>query len=150
MELAGDVGRGRGVVEKDRATAHAGEGAVGSEHDRAQMVVVADAAEHDLLARRRFLGRLGGPALVLLGPRLGLGEGPVVDRHIVALGGEVPRHRKAHHTQTQKRHLGHRSLPRKFPCELGAAAIIEPNQADASRRGLPAGRASRIGRGSKR
>jgi hypothetical protein len=26
----------------------------------------------------------------------------------VALGGEMPRHRKAHHAQTQKRHLGHR------------------------------------------
>jgi hypothetical protein len=112
MQLAGDVGRSRGVVEQDRALRHAGEGAVVAQHHRAQMAVVADAAEYDLLARGRFLRRLRRFALVLLGPGLGLGEGPVVDRHIVALGGEMSRHRKAHHAQTQKRHLGHRSLPR--------------------------------------
>ena len=53
MELARDVGRGGGVVVEDRALAHAGEGAVVAQHDRAQVVVVADAAEHDLLALAR-------------------------------------------------------------------------------------------------
>ena len=83
-----------------------------AQHDRAHVIVVADAAEHDLLAGRGFFGRLGRLALVLLGPGLGLGEGPVVDRHLMALGGEMPRHRKAHHAETQKRYLGHRSLPK--------------------------------------
>jgi hypothetical protein len=30
----------------------------------------------------------------------------------VALGREMPRHRETHHAQSQKRYLGHLSLPR--------------------------------------
>ena len=39
-------------VHEDRARLHAGEGAVGAQHDRAQVLIVADTAEHDLLAGR--------------------------------------------------------------------------------------------------
>ena len=66
-EFARHVGRGRGVVDEHRARLHAGEGAVVAEHDRAQVVVVADAAEDDVgagrgLARR---GRMRSGALGL-------------------------------------------------------------------------------------
>ena len=44
------------MVDEDRAVLHAGEGAVGAERDRAQIVVVADAAEHEILALGGGLG----------------------------------------------------------------------------------------------
>jgi hypothetical protein len=54
VQLAGHVGRGGGVVHEDRARRHAGEGSIGPQRDRPQVVVVADATEHDVGA----LGRL--------------------------------------------------------------------------------------------
>jgi predicted HD phosphohydrolase len=53
VELARHVGRGRGVVDKNRAGLHAGKGAVGAQRDGAQVVVIADAAKHDVGAGRR-------------------------------------------------------------------------------------------------
>jgi osmotically-inducible protein OsmY len=48
VQLARHIGRGGGVVHEDGARLHAGKGAVGAQHHRAQVVVVADAAEHDV------------------------------------------------------------------------------------------------------
>jgi hypothetical protein len=42
------VGRGGGVVDHGGAGAHARQHAIGAQHDRTQIVVVADAHEHDL------------------------------------------------------------------------------------------------------
>ena len=79
VELARDVGRGGGVVDEDGALALGLEGAALGRRHRAQIVVVADAAEHEVGVLRRFGRRRGGLAAELLGPRLGLGAVAVVD-----------------------------------------------------------------------
>jgi 3-hydroxyisobutyrate dehydrogenase len=114
VELARNLGRGGGVVDEDRALAHAGEGAVGPERHFAQVVVVADAAHDEVLAVRGFLRRLGGLAAKLGGPFLGLGGGAVIDRHLVAAFVlEMPGHGVAHDAQAQKRNLRHIRSPLK-------------------------------------
>ena len=75
VQFARDVGRGGGVVDEDRAALHAGEGAVGPERDRAQIVVVADAGEDEIAAlgggagrRRRLAAVFGDPLPRLRAP----------------------------------------------------------------------------------
>ena len=100
------------MVDEDRALAHAGETAVGAERDFAQVVVIANAAHDEVLAGRGFLRRLGRLAAVLRDPFLGLGEGAVIDRHLVAAFGlEMAGHRVAHDAQAQKCNLRHRVSP---------------------------------------
>ena len=72
IEFARHIGRGGGVVDEDRAGLHAGEGAVRAQHHAAQVVVVADTAEHDLRACRGFARRGGGLAAEFGGPGLRL------------------------------------------------------------------------------
>ena len=50
VEFARDLGRRGGVIDEGRALLHAGEGAIGAKRDRAQVVVVADAGHHEILA----------------------------------------------------------------------------------------------------
>src|SRR5918995_93408 len=80
----------------------------GPEHDLPEVVVVADAREHDLLALGGGPRRRRGAAAVLGRPPFGLGGRAVVDRHVVALGLEVAGHRVAHAAQTQECDLRHR------------------------------------------
>jgi hypothetical protein len=97
VKLAGNVGRGGGVVDKNLALAHAGEGAIGAESHFAQVVIVADAAHDEILALGRGFGRGSGFAAELRHPFLGLGGGAVIDGHLVsALGLEMPGHGVAH------------------------------------------------------
>src|SRR4029078_13285728 len=57
---------------------------------------------------------------MLFNPLLGLGGGAVVDGHLVpTLVLQVPRHRVAHDTQTQKRHLRHCVSPSLLLISLG-------------------------------
>ena len=85
VELARDFGRGGGVVDEDRARCHAREGAVGPDGHRAQVVVIADAGEDDLLAHAAASRRLRGLAAMFPDPFLGLGECAVVDGDLVPL-----------------------------------------------------------------
>ena len=82
VELARDLGGSRGVVDEGRAFLHAGEGAVGAERDRAQIIVVADAAHHEILAFGGGLRRRRGAAAELVGPFLRLRRRAVVHRHL--------------------------------------------------------------------
>src|SRR4029079_18718725 len=84
-----------------------------------------------------------GLALVFLGPGFGLGEGPVVDRHVMALGGEMPRHRETHHAETEKRHLRHLNPPKFRRPEHRAAGrwLRLPRGSAAGRAARRAGRA---------
>ncbi len=58
MQLARDIGRGRRVIDEDRALGHAREGALGPERHGAQVIVVADAGEHEFLPRAASAGVL--------------------------------------------------------------------------------------------
>src|SRR4051794_29714170 len=87
------------------------ERAVFTERDFAQIVVVADAGHHEILALRGSVRRRRGLATILLRPLLGLGSGAVIDRDLMAAFVlEMPGHRKAHHAKTDKRHLRHNLL----------------------------------------
>ena len=111
MKLARDLGRGRGVVDHDRALARAGEDAVLAEHHFAQIVVVADAGHDEILALGRLFRGRRAFAAVLRDPFFGLGGGAVVDRDLVAAFGlEMPRHRVAHHAEPDECDLCHRFL----------------------------------------
>ena len=68
VELAGDLGRGGGVIDEDGALAMPWKAPSGPERDLAQIVVVADAGEHDLLALGGLARRRGQRAAVLATP----------------------------------------------------------------------------------
>ena len=78
MELARDLGRSRGVVNEHRALVHAVERAVGPERDLAQIVIIADAAHDEVLARGGRFGRRRAEAAVPSDPLFRLGRGTVV------------------------------------------------------------------------
>jgi len=105
VKLARDVRRGRGVIDEDRAGAHAGECTVRSEHHASEIVVVADAGAHHVAARSRFTRRRHRLAAVLGDPLPGLGGRAVVDFHLVAGTGQMPGHRVAHHPQANESNL---------------------------------------------
>ena len=108
IQLARDVGGSGGVVDEGRALLHAGKGAVGADRDRAQIVVVADAAHHEILALGGGLRGRGGLAAELLGPLLRLGRGAVVDGDLMAtLFDEVSCHGETHDAETEKCDFGH-------------------------------------------
>ena len=72
----------------------------GTERDLAQIVVIADAAHHEILAFGGLFRRSRGFAAVLGDPLVGLGAGAIVDRDVVtALVLQMPRHRVAHHAK---------------------------------------------------
>ena len=54
VQFARDLGRSGGVIDDDGALAHAGEYAVAPQHHLAQIVVVADAGQDEVLALRRL------------------------------------------------------------------------------------------------
>jgi hypothetical protein len=96
------------VIDKGRALLHARERTVGAEGDGAQIVVIADAAHHEILALGRGLRGRRRLAAELLGPLLGFCGGAVIDRDLVAtLLDEVTRHRKTHHAETEKSDFSH-------------------------------------------
>ena len=84
--------------------------ALGAGRDLAHVIVVADAHEDDVgaLGRRGGVGRLAPPWS--FDPGRGLGGGPVIDRDLMPGLGEMPRHRIAHHAQSEKCQL-HATLP---------------------------------------
>ena len=115
-----------GVVDEDGALLHAGKRAVGAERHRAQVVVIADAAHHEILALGGVLWRRGGLAAELVGPLLGLCCGAVVDGHLMAaLLDEVSCHRKTHHAETEKSDFRHVATLGVWPaaCERGPAVL---------------------------
>src|SRR5262249_40950764 len=127
-KFARDLRRGGGVVDEDRALLHAGKGAVRAQGHLAQVVVVADAAHHELLALRGFArGRRARPA-VFLHPGLRLRGGAVVDRDLVpTLVLEMPGHRITHDPEAEKRDFRHDlpPAPARAPmCRL--AALRQP------------------------
>ena len=102
------------MIDEDGAALDACESAVGADRHLAQVVVVADAGEDDLLAFGGLLRRARDRAAVLGRPLFRLGGGAVVDGDVVALALEMAGHRIAHDPEPQERHLRHRTtLPFK-------------------------------------
>ena len=114
VKFTGDLGRGGGVVDEDRAFLHSREGAVRSKGDAAQVVVVADAGEDDLLSPGGLARGRGMGAAMRRDPGLRLRGRSIVDGDLVALAGEVAGHRPTHHAEAQERDLRHRHL-RSYP-----------------------------------
>ncbi|MPM46955.1 hypothetical protein SDC9_93662 [bioreactor metagenome] len=103
IQLARHLGGRRGVVGKDRAFFHSGECAILAQHHRAQVVVIAHAAEHDVRILHRLARCLAEAAAKFLAPCFGLGGRAVVDRDLVPRFGQMARHGIAHDAQPQER-----------------------------------------------
>ncbi len=95
------------MVDEDGARLHAVEGAVGAGRHRAQVLVVADAAEHHVLPLGRFGRRRGGAPAMRGDPLLRPRRGAVVDGDLMAGLGEVPGHGKAHDAEAEKGNVCH-------------------------------------------
>ncbi len=103
VELPGNLGRSGGVIDKNGAGLHARERAVGTDRDRAQVVIVADAGHHEILAFRRGLRRGGRLAAEFPGPGLRFCRVAIVHRDVMTtFGNEMPRHGESHDAETEK------------------------------------------------
>src|SRR5262249_51304999 len=91
------------MVDEHRAFLHTMERAVRPERHLAQIIVIADATHHEILACGCCFGRWRAAPAVLRDPFLGLRGGAVVDGDFVsALAPEMPRHRISHDAKTKK------------------------------------------------
>ena len=124
MKLARDVCACRRVVDEDRTCGHRLEGAVLAQRHAAQVVVVADAAEHELGVLRRLRGRWSMSAAVLGDPFLGFFPRPVVDGDIVPRLREVPGHGVAHDAQSDEGDACHLRDVRVAVVEKGVAQCV--------------------------
>ncbi len=103
---------------------HAGEGAVGADRDRAQIVVVADAAHHEILAFGGGLRGRGGLAAELVRPFLRLGGGRGCTRSPrgrLFRPGVLPW--ETHHAETEKSDFSHVCYLGVLPAKPG----VEPD-----------------------
>ena len=104
-DLARDIGRRGGVVDKDRALRHAVDRAIGTGDHVAHTGIVADASQDNLLALGCLGRRRGGAAAVLGHPGLRFFGIAVINRDVMAFGGQVAGHGVAHDPQAQKRNF---------------------------------------------
>jgi len=88
------------MIDEDRARPHAREGAVGSQCDGAQIIVVSYARENEIAPRGRLTRGPSALPTMLIDPTGCLGHRSVIDDDDVASGGEMPGHGKAHDAQT--------------------------------------------------
>jgi hypothetical protein len=73
----------------------------------AQVVVIADAGEHDLRTGRRFLRRRRSTAAMLFHPGIRLCGGAVIDGDVVPGSGEMSGHRISHHAEPDEGDFAH-------------------------------------------
>jgi hypothetical protein len=113
-DLAGELGRGGRMVDQHRALPYARQHARRPVEHAAHVVVVADADKDEIRTLRR-LGRRGAALTLVLGdPGLGARRRAVEDRHLMALGPQMPGHGIAHHAQTDECRLRHRPALSRF------------------------------------
>jgi hypothetical protein len=95
------------MVDEQAARAQRAKGAVAAEGDGGDIVVRADAADHDV----GFLGGLSGAdrrrAAIAFHPGLGLAHGSVEHGELVTCPGKMTCHWRAHDPQPQKRYFCH-------------------------------------------
>ena len=101
-ELLRHLGRRGRVVDEDGARTGTGEHTVGSVHHVADVVVVADAEEHELGAVGRLTRRRSGTVAVERDPCERLLRRAVVHRHLVSLAGEMAGHGGSHDPETDE------------------------------------------------
>jgi len=103
VEFACDVGRCRCVIDEHGARCHPGKCALVSEHDTAQVFVVANACEYEIGTACGIAWR-GGRAATVFGRPLGsLRRSAVIDRHVEAGFRQMPGHGIAHDAEAEKR-----------------------------------------------
>ena len=121
---------------------HGREGALGAERDLAQVVVVADAAEHEVGVLGGVRRRRRGLAAVLLDPGLGLGGVAVVDGEVVAalLARDAP--------PSDSPSRPARSTP-PSPCRLLLKGILRGGTNSETERGCQVSVAELSGRGDR-
>lgn len=118
-DLSGDAGRYRGVINEQCATPQGGKRAVGAEHDIGQIIVIANARDHNIGAFGGFCraGRAAhGDARVCRQPRFGAGRSAVVDCQPVPGVAKVTGHGPAHDAKPQERDVGGGSGERSLIC----------------------------------
>src|SRR6185437_6152594 len=97
--------------------------ALGASRHRAQIVVIADAGENEILIPSRLGRGRRKLAAMLRNPFLGGSLGAVVDRDVMAaLVLQVRRHRVSHHAKTKKCHRCH-SLPSCMGMRIAADGL---------------------------
>src|SRR5262245_4375761 len=122
------------MVNEDFALAHARKGAVWPQCHLTQIIVVSDTCHHKILAFGRGFWSRCRLATVLLDPLFGFGSGPVIDRDFVAAFVlQMPGHRVAHDTKTEKRHFRHLQTPLK----ISSAPLAGRGQGLSANRSLP-------------
>ena len=90
------------MVDEDRAGLHAVERAGLAQRHGAQIVVIADASEHDIGALGRRARRRRGGGGEFLRETLGLGGGAVIDRHRMARAREMAGDGITHHPKADE------------------------------------------------
>jgi len=90
------------MIDEQRALAHRPEGAVAAERHLCEIVVVADAGQHDIGVLCRLGGRRRRRAAMGSDPGIGLGTGAVIDGEGMPRLDEMPRHRSAHDAGTDE------------------------------------------------
>src|SRR4051812_1620446 len=104
------------MVDEGRAFLDAGEGAIGADRDRTQIIVVADAAHHEILTLGRGFRSCRRASAELARPFLRLRRSPVVDGHFVAaFFHQMSCHRETHHAETEKSDFSHVFYPGVWP-----------------------------------
>ena len=112
VKLAGNVGGGGGVVDEHRAGLQAMERALLACGDLAEVLIVANAAEHEIRVLRRLPGGWRQLPAIFRNPRPSLAKRAIIDGEIVpALGADMPGHGIAHDAQADKCNFAHLAPP---------------------------------------
>ncbi len=91
------------MVDESCALPHTRKCAVVAERDAAQVIVIANAGQHQFGAVRGFTWRTGCAAAVLGHPLFRFGKGAVIDGDVEAGLGQVSGHGMSHDTEAEKR-----------------------------------------------
>ena len=104
IQFSRHLGRGGGVIHQRTSGPHARQGSIVAQHHAAQVIVVADAAKHQIGVGRCFTRGRGRYTAALAHPLRRFGRRAVVHRDLVPCAHQVGSHRVAHDAQAQESH----------------------------------------------
>jgi hypothetical protein len=99
-EILRHLRRGGGVVNQNGGRGHGVECAIGARADLAQVIVIADAGDHQLGIFGGFCGCMGQRPAMLRDKSLGFGVSAVVNRHLMPGPDKVRGHGRTHGAQS--------------------------------------------------